>query len=189
MNPDNQLISRLLEEPRVINLGVHTFADTLAAVGAAHVRVDWRPPAQGDPELGQILGALADDDVPGSLGAHIKSANEEALRRIFAADPIWEDVRPAREVWPEMDERLLFHSGPPIEWEQMCGPMQGAVIGAVLLEGWAQDETRARELAGSGGVRFAPCHHYGAVGPMAGLVSPSMPVYVVRNAAAGNYAY
>src|SRR5438270_3591568 len=88
-----------------------------------------------------------------------------------------------------MDGRLLYHAGPPIEWQRMCGPMQGAVIGAILLEGWAEDENGARELAGSGQVRFEPCHQHGAVGPMAGLVSPSMPMFVVRNTEADNFAY
>src|SRR5439155_2714723 len=166
-----------------------TFAETLDAVGAPHLHVDWHPPAQGDPDLGALLAALADDTAPGSLGARIGAANEEALRRVFAADPVWEDVKPARDIWPEMDERLLLHAGPPIEWERMCGPMQGAVIGAILLEGWAEDEGAARALATGGGVRFEPCHHRGAVGPMAGLVSPSMPMFVVCNADAGNFAY
>ncbi|MFL5735684.1 MAG: DUF1116 domain-containing protein [Chloroflexia bacterium] len=183
------MTSLLNEGPRVLNIGVRTFAETLDAVGAPHLHVDWQPPAQGDPALGPLLAELADDTTPGSLGARITDANEEALRRIFAADPVWEDVRPAREIWPEMDERLLFHAGPPIEWERMCGPMQGAVIGAILLEGWAADEASARALASGGGVRFEPCHHRGAVGPMAGLVSPSMPMFVVRNTDAGNYAY
>src|SRR5690348_913238 len=174
MNAPDPIASLLQEGPRVLNVGVRTFADTLAATGAAHLHVEWQPPAQGDPALGAILAALADDTAPGSVGARIAAANAEALRRIVAADPVWEDVRPAREIWPEMDDRLLFHAGPPIAWERMCGPMQGAVIGAILLEGWAADEAAARALAASGGVRFPPCHHYGAVGPMAGLVAPSI---------------
>jgi hypothetical protein len=188
VSPDN--INLLLQEgPRVLNVGVPTFADTLSLVGAPHLHVEWRPPASGDPELGRVLATLLDEETPGSPGALTKAANERAIERILSADPVWEDVRPAREIWPEMDERLLFHSGPPIEWERMCGPMQGAVIGAILLEGWAGDEAGARKLAESGGVKFAPCHHYGAVGPMAGLVSPSMPMFVVRNVEAGNLAY
>lgn len=175
--------------PRVLNVGVRSFADTLTAVGAPHLHVDWQPPAQGDPALVALGAALADDTAPGSVGARIAAANAEALRRILAADPVWEDVRPARDLWPELDDRLLLHAGPPIAWERMCGPMQGAVIGAILLEGWAADEAAARALAESGGVRFAPCHHFQAVGPMAGLVSPSMPMYVVRNAAGTNSAY
>jgi hypothetical protein len=189
MNSNNNIAALLQEGPRVLNVGVRTFAETLDAVEAPHLHVDWQPPAQGNPALGATLASLADDSAPGTLGARIAAANEEALRRIFAADPVWEDVRPAREIWPEMDERLLFHAGPPIEWERMCGPMQGAVIGAILLEGWAPDEGGARSLAATGGVRFEPCHHHGAVGPMAGLVSPSMPMFVVRNADAGNFAY
>jgi hypothetical protein len=189
MTSSDPIASLLHDGPRVLNVGVRTFADTLTAVGAPHLQVDWQPPAGGDPELGALLAALADDAAPDSPGGRIAAANAEALRRILAADPVWEDVRPAREIWPEMDDRLLFHAGPPIAWERMCGPMQGAVIGAILLEGWAADEAAARALADSGGVRFAPCHHYNAVGPMAGLVSPSMPMYVVRNAAGENRAY
>ncbi|HUS17734.1 MAG TPA: DUF1116 domain-containing protein, partial [Chloroflexia bacterium] len=189
MSNESSIAALLHDGPRVVNIGVRTFAETLAAAGAPHVHVAWQPPAQGDPHLGALLAALGDDDTPGSPGARVQAANAEALRRILAADPVWEDVRPAREIWPEMDDRLLFHSGPPITWERMCGPMQGAVIGAILLEGWAPDEGAARQLAGGGGVRFAPCHHYGAVGPMAGLVSPSMPMFVVRNADRGNLAY
>ena len=183
-------ISSLLSEgPHVLNVGVRTFADTLAKTGAPHLHVEWQPPAGGDPELGRVLALLLDESAPNSIGARISAANQDAVSRILAADPVWEDIRPAREVWPEMDERLLFHSGPPIEWERMCGPMQGAVIGSILLEGWAADEEAARDLAATAGVRFAPCHHYGAVGPMAGLVSPSMPMFVVRNAEHGNLAY
>ncbi|MDQ3929985.1 MAG: DUF1116 domain-containing protein, partial [Chloroflexota bacterium] len=186
---DNKIDDLLGSSPTVLNVGVKTFAETLEQVGAKHLHVDWQPPAQGDPHLADLLAMLSDDDAPGSVGARIKAANDEALQRILAADPVWEDVRPAREIWPEMDDRVLYHSGPPIEWERMCGPMQGAVIGATMLEGWAADEHSARSMAASGEVRFEPCHHHGAVGPMAGLVSPSMPMFVVRNADRGNYAY
>src|SRR5690242_441389 len=152
--PQSRIGSLLQQGPRVLNVGVRTFAETLEAVGAPHLHVDWQPPAQGNPELGALLAVLADDTETGSLGARIAAANEEALGRVFAADPVWEDVKPAREIWPEMDERLLLHAGPPIEWERMCGPMRGAVIGAILLERWAEDEAGARELAAGGGVRF-----------------------------------
>lgn len=189
MATSNQIANLLQQPPIVLNVGVRQFAETLEQVGAPHLHVDWQPSAQGDPALGSILAALSDDPTPGSVGARIMAANEEALRRFFAADPVWVDVLPAREIWPDMDNRLLYHAGPPIAWERMCGPMQGAIIGAILLEGWAEDEAGARTLASEGGVRFEPCHHHGAVGPMAGLVSPSMPMFVVRNMGAGNNAY
>jgi hypothetical protein len=94
----DQISSLLHDGPRVLNVGARTFADTLTAAGATHLHVDWQPPALGDTELGAMLAALADDDALGSLGARIREANEEALRRFFAADPVWEDVRPAREM-------------------------------------------------------------------------------------------
>jgi hypothetical protein len=84
---------------------------------------------------------------------------------------------------------MLLHSGPPISWDGMCGPMRGAVIGAAIFEGWAANAEEAERLAGSGGIVFDACHHRGAVGPMAGVVSPSMPVVVVENTAGGNRAF
>ncbi len=98
-------------------------------------------------------------------------------------------MAPAREVVPGLGERMLLHAGPPIEWERMSGPLRGAVIGACLFEGWAADEAEAAELAASGEIAFDPCHHHRAVGPMAGVTSPSMAVYVVENPEHGNAAY
>ena len=71
----------------------------------------------------------------------------------------------------------------------MCGPMQGAIVGAILFEGWATEPDAARALAASGEIAFEPCHHHGAVGPMAGVISPSMPVWIVRDAASGHRAF
>src|SRR2546428_4057309 len=84
---------------------------------------------------------------------------------------------------------MLPHSGPPIGWRDMAGPVKGAVIGAILFEGWADDPEAARALAGSGAIEFAPCHHHAAVGPMAGVISPSMPVWIVRDAVHGHRAF
>jgi hypothetical protein len=88
-----------------------------------------------------------------------------------------------------MKKNLLLHAGPPIEWVEMCGPMQGAVIGALIYEGLAKDEEEARKLAASGAIGFEPNHEHQAVGPMAGITSPSMPVYILHNKKYGNYAY
>jgi len=95
----------------------------------------------------------------------------------------------AREALHGMSDRTILHSGPPVAWSHMCGPMRGAVVGAILYEGWADDPDRASALAASGDIAFAPCHHFAAVGPMAGIISPSMPVWVVRNATRGNVAF
>ncbi len=119
----------------------------------------------------------------------IQKANEEALGRMFAADPVLVDVIPAREAMPGLQDRMVLHAGPPIGWDRMCGPMQGAVAGIVVFEGWAPDLDAAVELAASGGIEFHPNHHFDAVGPMTGMTTISQPVMVVENRAFGNRAF
>jgi hypothetical protein len=118
----------------------------------------------------------------------IKSANAEALRRLVDADPVLIDCVPAREALG-LESHTVLHAGPPIRWEAMCPPLQGAIEGALRYEGWASSEAEATELAARGRVRFEPCHHRGAVGPMTGLITGSMPVFVVENRAFGNRAF
>ena len=88
-----------------------------------------------------------------------------------------------------MGAHMILHAGPPIAWDRMCGPMQGAIAGAIVSEGWAQNDAEARGLIESGAVRCEPCHDHGAVGPMAGVISPSMPVWIVRDAESGHRTY
>jgi hypothetical protein len=95
----------------------------------------------------------------------------------------------AKDVIPGMHENKILHSGPPVTWERMCGPQRGAVMGALIYEGLARDGREAEVLARSGQIEFAPCHHHHCVGPMAGVVSPRMPVFIVENKAFGNHAY
>ena len=119
----------------------------------------------------------------------VAGANRTAVERMMSARPMLRTVATAGEAIPGMHDRLLLHAGPPIEWERMSGPLRGAVIGALLFEAWADDEEEAARLAESGEVEFAPCHHHGAVGPMAGVISPSMAVYVVENVTHGNRSF
>ncbi|HEY7241727.1 MAG TPA: DUF1116 domain-containing protein, partial [Burkholderiales bacterium] len=175
-------IPSLLQGPvRVVNVGLPGFARDLAANGAAVVQVDWTPPAGGDPRLLVALSRLS--------SSAIEEANRSALHKILAAEPVLADVRRAGELIPELDRRrLLLHAGPPIEWPRMCGPLKGAICGAIVFEGWAADLATAERLAAGGGVEFAPNHHYGAVGPMTGITTKSMPLLVVENRAFGNHA-
>ncbi len=119
----------------------------------------------------------------------IGDANQEALRRVFGADPVLIDVRPAGEVIAGLDEHVLLHAGPPIDWERMCGPLRGAVAGACVLEGWAPSLDEAGALAASGKIAFHPNHHFDAVGPMTGITSRSQPVMIVENRKFGNRSY
>jgi hypothetical protein len=119
----------------------------------------------------------------------IEAANKTAVERMMSARPILTGIATARDVIPGMHDKMLLHAGPPIEWERMSGPLRGAVIGALLFEGLAEDETEARELATSGEISYEPCHHHSTVGPMAGVTSPSMAVYVIENTEGDNRAY
>src|SRR5688500_11877149 len=165
-------IDALLGGPvRVVNIGLESFARDLAANGAAVAQVDWSPPRFPFDET-------------------VEQANAEALRSILAAEPVLADVRRAGELIGELEaERLLLHAGPPIEWPRMCGPLRGAVCGAIVFEGWAADLAAAEALAASGAVEFAPNHHFGAVGPMTGITTRSMPLLVVENRKFGNRAF
>lgn len=174
------------DPPRLVNVGLSGFVEAPRAHGAEVVHLDWRPPAEGDRELGLLVARL-EDDADDPVGAQVMQANATAIQRLLAARPVLVDVRPAREL--VLDGRRLLHAGPPIDWQSMCGPMRGAIIGAILFEGWASTPEDAQRLASRGEVDLQPCHHVGAVGPMAGVVSPSMPVVVVENTAAGNRAY
>lgn len=119
----------------------------------------------------------------------IEAANKKALEIIMNAQPALVDVGVAGEVIPGMAPKTILHAGPPIKWDKMSGPLRGAVIGALIYEGLAKDEDEAEELASSGEITFDPCHHHSAVGPMAGVVSASMPVWIIENKAYGNRAY
>jgi Protein of unknown function (DUF1116) len=119
----------------------------------------------------------------------IDQANQEALRRIIAGEPILVDVIPASQAIAELPDRVILHSGPPIAWDRMCGPMRGAVMGIAVFEGWARDLGDAATRAAAGSFSFHPNHHYGAVGPMTGMTTRSQPLLVVENKAFGNRAY
>src|SRR4029078_13350003 len=54
---------------------------------------------------------------------------------------------------------------------------------------WADTVEAARRIVDAGEIDLAPNHHHAGGGPMAGIISPAMTVWVVENATAGNRAY
>ena len=119
----------------------------------------------------------------------IAQANRDALHRLLSADPVLIDVIPASEAIPALKNHMILHSGPPIEWADMCGPMQGAIAGIVKFEGWAASLEDAVQQAAAGAFEFHPNHHFDAVGPMTGMTTISQPLMVVENRKFGNRAY
>jgi hypothetical protein len=118
----------------------------------------------------------------------IKTANQATLQKLTDGQPFLVDCVPAAQAFG-LAERTVLHAGPPLEWERACATVQSAICCAVRYEGWAPDDAAAADLVRKGGVHINPCHHQSAVGPMTGIITPSMPVFVVENRAHGNRAH
>lgn len=165
--------------PRVVTAGVGLFAEAVAAQGAEVGEVDWRPPMAGTEA--DLATVMADP--------RRQLANAEALRRIVGTEALLVDVLPARTAL-QLDPGEFLHAGPPIEWDRASGPLRGALLGAAALEGLVAQPEQAEQLFGSGtGYTLQPCHHRSAVGPMAGVVSPSMWLFVVQDPATGRQTF
>jgi hypothetical protein len=116
-------------------------------------------------------------------------ANAEALERLWAAEPVLVDVRPAGEVVPGMTEATVLTSGAPLAWDDYFGGQRSGIIGGALYEGLAADAEEAEAKIRGGEIRLATCHEHGCVGSLAGIYTASMPVFVVENRAGGNRAF
>jgi hypothetical protein len=177
-------VSLLAGEPRIVSVGVESLANALRAQAAPLLTADWHPPYPGTED--DLARVLAD---PRRV-----AANAEAARRMVAAEAVLVDIRPAADAIG-LARGEFCHAGPPIDWGRASGPMRGALIGAMLLEGLATDPAEAQRrladgrLADGTPIVLTPCHDRGGVGPMAGVVSPSMWVYLLRDAAHGNTAW
>lgn len=174
----NELFSKNI---KVINLGLESFYRDLKEQHVPCIHVNWRPPS----EASKGLSLLEDEDI----ASKIEKANKEAIDRLLAANPILVGVDQAGKVIPGMTKKTTLHAGPPITWDRMSEPLKGAIIGGLIYENLAKDEEEAIKLASSGEIIFDPCHHHSTVGPMAGVVTYSMPVWILQNKTFGNYAY
>jgi hypothetical protein len=154
----------------VITAGAELLAASLELQGVTARRVDWNPPVAGTEDaLAKVM-----------LDPRRDSANQEAVTRMTAATPTLVDVRPASAVLG-LERGHFLHAGPPISWERASGPLRGALIGAVLFEGLAETAETAETALESGAFTWEPCHHHGAVGPMAGVVSSSMWMFELHD--------
>jgi hypothetical protein len=118
----------------------------------------------------------------------VEAANATAVGRMMDAEPVWVDIAPASKKMG-LKGKTLLHAGPPLRWKNASGPMKGAIIGAAIYEGWAETEKQATRLVEEGEVKLEPNHHHNAAGPMAGIISPSMPVYELEDRKFGNKTY
>ena len=172
MSERSDLADLLTPPGAVVTVGAPIFDEALAAQGVPTVAVDWKPPPAG---AAATVAAVAADP-------RLADANRAAVERMAAVRPRLVDVRQASEL-VGIARRQLLHAGPPIGWHEASGPLRGAIVGACLYEGWAETQGDAEKLAAAGGIELSPCHHHGAAGPMAGVVSPSMPMWVLDDGA------
>jgi hypothetical protein len=168
----------LSRQPHVITAGIGLLADAAAAQAAQVTRVDWAPPMPGTEA--DLATVLADP----RRGA----ANALAVQRMLSVRAQLVDVVQAGPALG-LSAGDFLHAGPPITWDRASGPLRGALMGAAVFEGLLEDPDAAERESDLGIVDLEPCHHRGAVGPMAGVVSPSMWVFVLEDPADGRRAY
>jgi hypothetical protein len=166
------------EPPVVVTVGASMFADALENQAVTLVRVEWSPPAD---DTGPDLARIAADP-------RHTAANAEASRRLLAAKPQWVGMTTARDALGLASDEFL-HAGPPIDWSRACGPLRGALAGAMVYEGLAANVDDAVKRAAAGGIALSPCHGHAVVGPMAGVVSASMPLSIIEDATTGKRSY
>jgi hypothetical protein len=178
MSKINDLFKQKLS---VGNLGIETFKTTLVSQSTKVIHIDWRPPAGGDLKLIKALELLNDP--------RIEQANTKAFEIINKAEPTLIGVKYAYEVVPKLDKYTIGHAGPPLKWAEMCGPLQGAVLGGIVYEGLANNLEDAEKLVKNNKIKFVSNHSIGCVGPMTGIITYSMPLWEVKNTTFGNVAY
>ena len=183
--PSEKLRALLSEKPNIINIGLKSFAEVVEDFGCEVVQYDWQPPAGGNVKLIKTLNFLRNYE-------GIDELNRQVIAKVVASQPVLKDNVRAKEVIPQFAEnngKVILHAGPPVAYENMPDPMQGSCVGAVMFEEWADTEEEARRMLENGEIKFIPCHHCDAVGPMGGITSPNMAVFVVENETGGNRAY
>jgi hypothetical protein len=176
--PDRSARPVLPDRVAVINVGLPMFADAVLAQGAEAHQVDWRIPADGDPNLVRILSRLYGDPA-----AAIDRANAEVVRRLDEGVPSLVAVSSVAEAVPGVADRTILHCGPAIGWAEVCDPLRRSMRAAVVAEGWAVDTDEAGQLLGSGKVSLEPANSHDMVVPMASAIGPSAPVFVVDDQA------
>ncbi|HET8590051.1 MAG TPA: DUF1116 domain-containing protein, partial [Nakamurella sp.] len=171
--------------PTVITAGIDLLADALRAQAVDVTTVDFRPPTV-DPadqagSAAALTAVLADP--------RLQQANRMAVQRMLGVRARLVDVLPASRALG-LAPGQFCHAGPPITWDRASGPLRGALIGAMLFEQLASSPADAEaKLAAGDGISFSPCHENHAVGPMAGVISPSMWMFKLVDEESGATAY
>ena len=178
-----------MPELEVINIGLNTFLDGLQKSNVPFAHLAWKPPAHGDVELIDILFDLTVGFRDADGCSLLDRANQVAVERVRQSRPVLRRIRPAGECIPALTKNTLLHAGPPVSWDNMCEPMRGAIVGALKYEGLAESTAEALALMDAGEVEYGPTHAHNVVAPMAGVVTSSMPLFVVEDGINGHRSF
>jgi hypothetical protein len=168
----------------VVNVGLPLFADAVVSQGAPVISVDWRVPAGGQPALVAALVRLY-----GEQNERIEAANAEVLRRLDSGVPMLTGVTTVGDAVPGLGGRVLLHCGPALSYPQAPDPLRRSMQAAAVAEGWAASPAEAGELLGSERIGLSPANEHRVVVPMATVLGPGAPLYVVANEAGGTTAF
>lgn len=170
------------EDLKVINVGISAFRDSLLSQNVETVDVNWKPPCGGDIKLINAVKIVRSKN-------DVDAANKNAAEKITQSRSYLAGIEKAVDVIPGMHPNLILHSGPPLEWKNMTSVMREAACAAVIYERLAFNKEEALKLIETGEIEFASANNYNAVSTISGVISASMPVWVVENQTYGNIAY
>lgn len=159
----------------VVNVGLPLFSAAIVAQGCEAVQVDWRIPGSGDARVVDALRRLF-----GPLAKGIDEANAEVFKRLDRGAPHLVGVRPAGEVVPGLEDRMLLHCGPRTVIADVCDPLRRSMRAAVCAEGWADTPAEADRLLETGQIKLEPANDHRTVVPMATAMGLRTPVWVVE---------
>src|SRR5260221_10112020 len=103
------------------------------------------------------------------------------LERIATCEPVATGLIKARDCG--LSGRTLAHAGPPFDDRaSVPNPVLHALAGAAVLEDWVSSFEQGVAAIVAGDIALVSNHALGIVSPMAGVVRPSQPLFVLDDA-------
>ena len=123
-----------------------------------------------------------------TIKERIAAANEKAVGELINADPVWVDILPAGQVVEGLEENMILHSGPPIEFADMVPLHRRGMVSGALFEGLASTEAEAVSMLERGEIKVSAALDHNTVGAGTGIITSSVEMMVVENRRTGKRA-
>ena len=109
----------------------------------------------------------------------ISIADQQALDKLAAANPIWIGQGSAAEL-TGLPDHILLHAGPKFATpKQITAPILNSARVAAVYQGLSDTFDEARQQILAGEITLLPAQDYGLATPLASVVSMSMPLHIV----------